>query len=189
MLVGTTAVAGAFSEESIREMAKHCDRPVVMPFSNPTSHAECTAQQAIEWSDGRAIVASGSPFDPVKYKGKTYTIGQGNNCFIFPGVGCGAIVSRTRIITDSMFLVAADAMAECVSPERFATGAIYPEVKDLRSCSRHIASAVVREAMRLEYGRRLKDHEVDEIVKRSMWHPEYLEYTEHKRPLSALSRM
>lgn len=176
VLVGTTAVGGSFKEEAIREMAKHCERPVILPLSNPTSLAECTAQEAIEWTDGKGIVASGSPFDPVEHNGKTHIIGQANNVFCFPGVGLGCIVSNTRIVTDSMFLVAADAMAECVSAERFQTGSIFPPTPELRKVSAHIAKAVVREAMRLRYGRIMKDEEVSDAVEAEMWDPAYVSY-------------
>jgi malic enzyme len=176
ILIGTAAQADVFTEEALREMAKHVARPIILPFSNPTSKAECTPEQALTWTSGQAIVATGSPFSPVTYNGKTHTIGQGNNVFIFPGVGLGCMVAQARSVPDSMFLVAARAMAECVSKERFASGAVYPPQDALRDVSVHIACAVVREAMKLNLGRRMEASEVEPAVRQSMWYPEYQTY-------------
>jgi malate dehydrogenase (oxaloacetate-decarboxylating) len=176
VLVGTAAQADVFTEEALREMAKHVERPIVLPFSNPTSKAECTAEQALEWTDGRAVVATGSPFAPVKRGKRTHVIGQGNNVFIFPGVGLGCIVAEANVITESMFLVAAATMASCVSKERFDQGAVYPRVDDLREVSQRIACSVVREAARLNVGRRIDDDQVEKQVKDAMWFPTYRSY-------------
>ena len=115
ILIGTSGATGLFTEAVVRAMADVNDRPIVFPMSNPTSKSECTAEQAIHWSDGRAIVATGSPFDPVVYRGQTHRIGQGNNAFVFPGVGLGLWVGRVRRVTDAMFLDAARALAQMVS--------------------------------------------------------------------------
>jgi malic enzyme len=176
MLIGTSGTPGAFTEPVIREMARHARIPIVMPLSNPTSKSEAVPADIIRWSDGRAVVATGSPFEPVDFDGRRHVIGQANNVFIFPGVGLGAMVGDARMITDEMFLVAARMLAGSVSSERLASGALYPSVSELREVSRYIAMRVVCEARDCGVGRAIHEDRVAAAVESAMWYPEYVPY-------------
>jgi malate dehydrogenase (oxaloacetate-decarboxylating) len=172
ILIGTTGTAGAFTAGAIRAMAARVPGPIVMPLSNPTAKSEAHPADVLAWTDGRAIVATGSPFDPVMVGGRSHLIGQANNVFIFPGLGLGAIVARAREVTDAMFLVAATTLAELTPPERLAQGALYPRLAELRQISRAIAVAVAREAH--DCGVAAGPYEdVETAVDAAMWQPSY----------------
>jgi malic enzyme len=174
LLIGVCAERGAFSEPIVREMARHVERPLVFPMSNPTSCSEATPADVIAWTDGRALVATGSPFDPVSWGGRTIEIGQGNNAFVFPGVGLGVLVSHAHKVTDSMFLAAAEQLAAEVSDEQLAAGSLFPRVRELRRVSARIAEAVVRAARQDGVGRPIPDAEIAPAVADAMWQPDYL---------------
>jgi malic enzyme len=175
VLVGTSGEPGTFGESVIREMARHCQRPLVFPMSNPTSQSEARPVDVIEWTEGRALVATGSPFDPVTYNGKRFVIGQGNNVFVFPGVGLGAILAEAREVTDGMFQVAADRLAMEVREDDLAEGSLFPKVRELRRVTAAIAEAVVREAISSGVaGRVIEDGKIHETVRQAMWDPAYL---------------
>jgi malic enzyme len=176
MLIGTSGTPGAFTEPAIREMAAHARIPIVMPLSNPTSKTEAHPSDILEWTRGRAIVATGSPFDPVVRGERTHVIGQANNAFCFPGIGLGAVVAEAREVTDEMFLVAAQTLADQVSAERLEQGALYPHQSELRQVSRAIAMAVVRCARDCGVGRHLHDDEIEPAVDDEMWYPDYVPY-------------
>ena len=145
-LIGATGRPGTFTEEALKKMAALNERPVIFALSNPTSNAECTAQEAYEWTGGRAIFASGSPFGTVEFEGQSFRPGQGNNAYIFPGIGLGAIACGARHLNDDMFLAASQALAEAVTEESLARGAIYPPLPEIRRVSLAIAEAVARQA-------------------------------------------
>jgi len=145
-IVGVSAQSGAFTEPVIRLMTRINQRPVIFPLSNPTSQSECTAEQAYIWSEGRAVFASGSPFAPVTYDGRTFTPGQGNNAYIFPGVGLGLILTRARRVTDTMFYAAARTLAREVTEASLSSGLLFPPLADIRRVSAAIAAEVARVA-------------------------------------------
>ena len=146
VLIGTSGQPGLFSEEMVRSMAARVERPVVFPLSNPTSHAEAVPEDLVRWTEGRALMGTGSPFDPVEWDGMKLHVGQGNNAFIFPGVGLGALVAGAREVTDGMFTAAASALAESLTDEELERGQLYPEVSRLREVTRRVAVAVLEQA-------------------------------------------
>jgi malic enzyme len=174
ILVGATATPGTFTQTMIEEMARHVERPIVMPLSNPTRKAECSPREAITWSNGRALVATGSPFADVEHEGKRHVIGQGNNVYVFPGVGLGAVISEIREIDEAVFLVAARILADSVSDERLQQGALFPDQSELRSVSAKIAAAVVRYASENRLGRHFAEEEIERVVADATWYPDYV---------------
>jgi len=174
ILIGTCKTPGAFSERVIARMAEINPRPIVFPLSNPTSKSECTPADAIRWSGGRAIVATGSPFAPVTYEGTRYRVGQGNNAFVFPGIGLGVSVARAARVTDGMFLDAAKALAAKVTARDLGDGAVYPELIRMRECSHAVACAVVRRAVAEGHARVPAPADVEAAVGRAMWFPDYV---------------
>jgi malate dehydrogenase (oxaloacetate-decarboxylating) len=176
ILLGTSTQPGLFTEEIVRAMGRNSERPLIFPLSNPTSKAECRPEDAVRWTEGRALVATGSPFPPVEYGGKTHRIGQCNNAFVFPGVGLGAWVGRVRRITDAMFLAAAKAFADCVEPSDLEMCSLYPRLERIRDISHSVACAVIRQAAAdgLADPAALEDRETR--VGDAMWFPEYEEF-------------
>ena len=173
ILIGTSGTPGVFTETAVREMAARTPKPIVLPLSNPTANSEATPSDVLAWSDGRAIVATGSPFDPVEIGGRTHVVGQANNVFVFPGVGLGAVAARAWEVTDTMFLVAATTLADLVPAERLEQGAIYPRLTELRSISRAIAIAVAREGRDGGVAPMATDAELEAAVDACIWAPEY----------------
>jgi malate dehydrogenase (oxaloacetate-decarboxylating)(NADP+) len=175
-LVGVSGMAGAFTEPAVRAMARLNRRPVVFALSNPTSKAECTAEQAYGWTEGRAIFASGSPFAPVTLDGRTHVPGQGNNAYIFPGVGLGVIASQATRVTDAMFLVAAQTLAAHATEADLAVGRIYPELGRIREVSAAIAIAVAEHAFNHGYARQIRPADLPALIREHMYQPDYEEY-------------
>ncbi len=176
ILVGATGVPGTFTEPAIRAMAAGCARPIILPLSNPTAHTEADPADLLRWTDGRALIATGSPFTPVEHDGTPRLIGQANNVFVFPGLGLGAIVVGTSRISDAMVLAAARTLAGQVTHERLATGALYPPIADLRTVSRTIAMAVGREAVTSGLAPPMDDEALEASIDAAMWWPAYVPY-------------
>lgn len=173
VLIGATGVAGTFTQAVIKEMATVNERPVIIALSNPTSHTECTAEQAYEWSDGRAIFASGSPFAPVWYGDQLLKPGQGNNAYIFPGIGLGIHASSARLITQKMFLAAAQVLAGSVTDAELQQGSIYPKLTRVRQVSQAIAVEVCRIALEQSLTVAELPEDLSGFVQSLMYEPNY----------------
>jgi malate dehydrogenase (oxaloacetate-decarboxylating) len=172
ILIGTSTRTNAFTEEIVREMAAHVDRPIILPMSNPTPLCERAPADLIRWTGGRALVATGSPFDPVTYEKVTYVIGQANNALAFPGLGLGAIVARATVITDGMIVAAARAIADLVDPTT-PGASLLPQIEDLRDTSVAVAVAVAEAARRDGVARAAVDGDLEAKVRDAMWTPTY----------------
>jgi malate dehydrogenase (oxaloacetate-decarboxylating)(NADP+) len=178
ILIGLTTVGSLFKEEMIKEMAKHVERPIIFPLSNPTSSAECTAQEAYEWTDGKVVFASGSPFPAVEWEGKTFKTSQCNNMFVFPGIGLGATLCGATTITDRMLYVAADELANYIDQDDLDRGMIFPEVKEIRDVSKKVAIAIITEAGAAGLAEKHVDNEdLDAFVESKMYNPIYVPLT------------
>jgi malate dehydrogenase (oxaloacetate-decarboxylating)(NADP+) len=176
VLIGASGMRGSFSKDIVQAMHSHCERPIIFSLSNPTSKSECTASEAYNWTDGKAVFASGSPFPPVRLKGRIYIPGQGNNMFIFPGVGLGAIACGANRVTDEMFFTAARTLAHMVTDKELQAGTLYPDLGKIRQISLSIAAAICRLAWDSGLARYDEPEDIREHVRKCMWQPEYRPY-------------
>lgn len=182
VLIGVSGRPGDFTREIILAMLEHCEQPILFPLSNPTSRAEAVPSDLYQWTKGRAIVATGSPFPDVNYEGRIFKVGQGNNAFIFPGLGLGALVVRAKTITDEMFDAASKRLAELVSEFRLNLRCVYPPIEDLRRVSREIAVAVAAAAMdRGVAANPIAPELLEQQVSSRMWVPRYSRFTRGTR--------
>ncbi|MDY7563830.1 NAD-dependent malic enzyme [Pseudomonas sp. RTC3] len=176
VMIGVSGQRGLFTEQVIREMHKHCAKPLVMPMSNPTSKVEATPEEILRWTDGNALVATGSPFAPVSINGRTVHIAQCNNSYIFPGIGLGVIASKASRITDKMLMAASNALAEC-SPMVTGLGdAVLPPIKDIQAVSRKIALAVAKQAQADGVALETSEDMLLAAIERNFWMPNYRDY-------------
>jgi malate dehydrogenase (oxaloacetate-decarboxylating) len=173
VLIGLSTVGGAFTEVIVREMARKVERPIILPLSNPTSKSEATAEDLIYWTDGRALVASGSPFPPVSYKGRTIPIAQCNNVYIFPAIGLSVVASGARRVTDSMMLAAAQALGASSPALQDPSASLLPPLLDIRRAAVDIALAVGIEAQRNGVAPKVGEDELRRRVQESQWTPAY----------------
>jgi malate dehydrogenase (oxaloacetate-decarboxylating) len=171
ILIGTSGQTGAFTEEIVKEMTKHTERPIIMPMSNPTALAEAVPEDLIEWTEGKALIATGSPFNNVEYNGVSYEIGQSNNAFVFPGLGLGAIVAKAETISKGMLAASANAVAK-MSDSSLPGASLLPSINQLQEVSKAVAIEVAKTAI-AEGIAKAEIKDIEKVVTDSMWKPEY----------------
>ena len=176
ILVGVSGQSGAFDERVVRAMAASTPRPIIMPLSNPTDYSEARPEELLRWSEGRALIATGSPFADVELDGRRHIIGQGNNVFIFPGLGLGALLCEARAVSDGMINAAARTLADVVRQESMGEGRLYPPVARLRHCTRLVAAAVMRAAVAEEACAPLTEPAIEARLEAARWEPDYPPY-------------
>jgi malate dehydrogenase (oxaloacetate-decarboxylating) len=176
VLLGLSGRPGAFNAEVVEAMCENTSHPIIFPLSNPTSSSEATPDDVLAWSGGMAMVATGSPFDPVVLDGEPHVIGQGNNAFIFPGLGFGALLAEVHHITHEMVLEAAFALADYVAERYLPDGLIYPPITDLKGASIRVAVRVMEQAVEDGVGTipSFDEPDLESYVRRQFWRPEYL---------------
>jgi malate dehydrogenase (oxaloacetate-decarboxylating)(NADP+) len=172
VLIGATGAGGAFTQEIIEAMSEINSRPVIFALSNPTSKAECTAEQAYTWSKGKAVFVSGSPFDNVVYEGKTFDPGQGNNAYIFPGLGLGIVAGHIEHVNDELLITAAECLANLVENHDLDLGALYPPIQEIRSVSLAIAKAVMLNAVQQGLSS-IDPSTIDQRIQNELYDPRY----------------
>lgn len=176
ILLGVSGQPGLMTEAIIKNMYGNCDKPIVLPLSNPTSQVEACPEDVIRWTEGNAIVATGSPFEPVEYEGKTHAIAQCNNSYIFPGVGLGVIASRSRRVTEKMFMVASEALAACSPIVKGSGNDLLPGLGEIRDVSRFIAFAVGMQAIEEGVAPPANEEKLQQRIQANFWEPTYREY-------------
>lgn len=176
VLLGCSGVGGAFQQSHVEKMLSHTSRPIIFPLSNPTSNCEALPEDIYRWTGGRAIVATGSPFEDLEFEGQAYRIGQGNNVFVFPGVGLAAIVGGVQKITMDMFTTASYALAECVSEEDLALGCVFPKISELKTVTMEVATEILSRLSETDPNSDLRDKDIQHELSTHMWEPAYLPY-------------
>ncbi|OEF25918.1 NAD-dependent malic enzyme [Vibrio rumoiensis] len=176
VLIGVSGVPGLFSQEVIETMHAHCDRPIIFPLSNPTSRVEGTPQDIFQWTKGQALIATGSPFAPVKYEGKDYPIAQCNNSYIFPGIGLGVLAVCASRVTDEMLMESSRALATCSPLDQKGTGALLPPLEEIHLVSKKIAFAVAKKAIEQGVALSITDEAIEAAIDNGFWQPEYRRY-------------
>lgn len=176
ILIGVSGQSGLFSEQVIKSMASHCDKPIIFPLSNPSRQAEARPEQVIEWTEGRAVVATGSPFGDVEYMGKTYPIAQCNNSYIFPGIGLGVIASKAKVISDEMLMAASNALAMQSPMYNGESTNLLPRLIDITDVSKKIAFAVATKAMEQGHALKIDDDSLHKKIEQNFWLAQYRQY-------------
>lgn len=177
VLIGVSAQPGLFTEEIVRTMHSHCARPIIMPLSNPTSRVEAHPIDLISWTNGAAVIATGSPFMPVQFNDKVYPIAQCNNSYIFPGIGLGVLAVRAHKVTDLMLMAASEALAELSPLVQAASGGLLPDLKDSEKVSRHIALKVGLAAQESGAAEKTSEQELMDRIESNFWYPQYRTYS------------
>jgi malate dehydrogenase (oxaloacetate-decarboxylating) len=176
VLIGVSGQAGAFTEDAVREMARNTIRPVIFPLSNPTSRSEATPQDLLDWTEGRALIGTGSPFGPVNLGGKKVHIDQPNNSYIFPGLALGIVACKAKRVTDAMVMAAAKELARLVPTQTDKKASLLPSLSDSRRLSRSIARAVGRQAMQEGQSQIADEDCLDRELEANIWEPAYVPY-------------
>lgn len=176
ILIGVSGVPGLFTEQSVRAMYKGDDQPIIFPLSNPIKQIEARPEKVLEWTEGNAIVATGSPFAPIEYNGKTYPIAQCNNAYIFPGIGLGVLAVKARLITDEMLMATSETLAQSSPLVNEGEGDLLPKLTDLAELSKTIAFNVAKVAMAQGHALTISDDDLKAAIERNFWTPEYRQY-------------